>query len=252
MKSNISQTSTNIKKTNPIGNRNCYVCGSKYHLQAECPQGNVNIARYDRSSRSQSSQRRNNTYGKRCPVQNSFKSIRSRCAQVGIHQNDPEAGMYVKALIHSVNTNLLVDTGATLSVLSSRVYETIKSKPVLFHTDQVVSSASGTNLTVLGKTLININMGDTTYTQEVIVTDLSVDGVIGLDFMKKYKCTVDVPNGYFNVQDMCYKVEFVGKKVSKSLGFRSGSGKEKRWIIALLCGLQATKCHHCQRCLSTA
>lgn len=29
--------------------------------------------------------------------------------------------------------------------------------------------------------------------------------------MKKYKCTVDVPNGYFNVQDKCYKVEFVGK-----------------------------------------
>ena len=70
-----------------------------------------------RSSRSQSSQRRNNTYGKRRPVQNSFKSIRSRCAQVGIHQKDPEAGMYVRALVHSVNTNLLVDTGATLSVL---------------------------------------------------------------------------------------------------------------------------------------
>lgn len=160
MKSNMSQKSTNIKKPNPVCNRNCYVCGSKYHLQAECPQGNVNIARYDRSSRSQSSQRRNNTYGKRRPVQNSFKSIRFRCAQVGIHQNDPEARMYVRALVHSVKTNLLVDTGATLSVLSSRVYETIKSKPVLFHTDQVVSSASGTNLTVLGKTLININMGD--------------------------------------------------------------------------------------------
>lgn len=70
-------------------------------------------------------------------------------------------------------------------MLSSRVYETIKSKPILFNTDQVVSSASGTNLTVLGKTMININMGDTAYTQEVIVTDLSVNGVIGLDFMKK-------------------------------------------------------------------
>lgn len=29
--------------------------------------------------------------------------------------------------------------------------------------------------------------------------DLFVDGVIGLDFMKKYKCIVDVLNGYFNV-----------------------------------------------------
>lgn len=54
-------------------------------------------------------------------------------------------------------------------------------------------------------------MGDIIYIQEVIVMDLFVDGVIGLDFMKKYKCIVDVLNGYFNVQDMCYKVEFVGK-----------------------------------------
>ena len=29
--------------------------------------------------------------------------------------------------------------------------------------------------------------------------------------MKKYKCTVDVPNGYFNVQGRCVKVDFVGK-----------------------------------------
>lgn len=119
IKSNMSQKPTHFKKPNPVGNRKCYVCGSKYHLQAECPQGNVNNARYDRSSRSQSTQRRNNTYDKRRPVQNSFKSIRSRCAQVGIHQSDPEAGMYVRALVHGVKTNLLVDTGATLSVLSS-------------------------------------------------------------------------------------------------------------------------------------
>lgn len=39
------------------------------------------------------------------------------------------------AIVHSL---LLVDTGATLSVLSSRVYVTIKSKLRLFHIDQVV------------------------------------------------------------------------------------------------------------------
>lgn len=43
-------------------------------------------------------------------------------------------------------------------------------------------------------------MSDTAQPREVIVTDLSVDGVRGLDFMKKYKSNVDVPNRYFNVQ----------------------------------------------------
>ena len=59
--------------------------------------------------------------------------------------------------------------------------------------------------------MINIEICDVTYTQDVIVADLSVDGVIGLDFMKKYKCTVDVPNGCFNVQGRRVKVDFVDK-----------------------------------------
>lgn len=30
----MSQNPTHIKKPNPVGNRNCYVCGSKFHLQS--------------------------------------------------------------------------------------------------------------------------------------------------------------------------------------------------------------------------
>ena len=104
---------------------------------------------------------------------------------------------------------VLVDTGATLSVLSSKVYDSLKTKPALYHTEQVISSAGGTTLNVLEKTLINIEIGD--LTQDVIVADLFVDGVIGLDFMRKYKCTVDIPNGYFNVHGRCHKVDIIGK-----------------------------------------
>ena len=70
---------------------------------------------------------------------------------MGIPQNDPEAGMYVKSLLHGIEINLLVDTGATLSVLSSKVYDILKIKPALYHTDQVISSAGGTTLNVLGE-----------------------------------------------------------------------------------------------------
>lgn len=102
MKSKISLKSTHNRNHNPANNRNCYVCGSKYHLQAECPQENVNNARYDRNSRSESSQRRHNINGNK--LMNSFKNIRSSCAQFGIHQNDPEASMYVRALVYNVKT----------------------------------------------------------------------------------------------------------------------------------------------------
>ena len=92
---------------------------------------------------------------------------------MGTPQN---AGMYVKSLLHGIETNFLVDTGATLSVLSRKVYDSLIIKTELYHTDQVIFSAGGTTLNVLGKTLINIEIGDVTYryTQDVIIADLLI------------------------------------------------------------------------------
>lgn len=95
-------------------------------------------------------------------------------------------------------------------MLSSRVYNELEKKPLLYQTDQKVASASGYDLSVIGKTSLNISLGNIIYNQNVIVADLSLDGVIGLDFMKTYDCTIDIKKGNFQVGGKCYKVELVG------------------------------------------
>ncbi|XP_062579100.1 uncharacterized protein LOC134241021 [Saccostrea cucullata] len=204
MKTKNSQDVVYKKKVGATSNRRCYLCGSPNHFRYDCPQGY-------RTQQNAAAQKKYSYNTKKHPVQNTFKCITSYKAQVGVNQIDPEAGMYVKTTILGIEANLLVDTGATLSVLSSKVYEAIQNKPVLYKTNQIVSSACGTDLTVKGKTSICINLGESFYCQDVIVADFSLDGVIGLDFMKKYNCTIDIVNGYFKVNNKVYKVDFFGK-----------------------------------------
>ena len=112
---------------------------------------NIRSYKHGNKRREQQDKREDNTNRKDRPARNSFKSLRPKSAQVGIPQNDPEVRMYVKSLLHGIEINLLVDTGATLSVLSSKVYDSLKTKPALYHTEQVISSAGGTTLNVLGE-----------------------------------------------------------------------------------------------------
>jgi predicted aspartyl protease len=61
--------------------------------------------------------------------------------------------MYVEADIHQVKCKLLVDTGATVSILSNDIYQKISdvARPTLTSTNQEVLTASGDQLKILGR-----------------------------------------------------------------------------------------------------
>jgi hypothetical protein len=42
---------------------------------------------------------------------------------VGVHKLAPEAGMFIKAKVNGVNTNLLIDTGATVTLISTSFFK---------------------------------------------------------------------------------------------------------------------------------
>jgi hypothetical protein len=43
-------------------------------------------------------------------------------AKVGIHKLSAEAGMFVKAKVNGVLANLLIDTGATVAIVNTKLY----------------------------------------------------------------------------------------------------------------------------------
>jgi hypothetical protein len=59
---------------------------------------------------------------------------------IGVSSAAQEAGMYVEADIHQVKCKLLVDTGATVSIVSNDIYQKIPdvARPTLTSTNQEV------------------------------------------------------------------------------------------------------------------
>lgn len=81
---------------------------------------------------------------------------------------------------------MLVDTGATLSVLGKEIFDKILSKTATINTMEKVGhpvlSANSESQKVYGKLDLPITIDKLVYNSTVAVADISVDAILGLDF----------------------------------------------------------------------
>ncbi|CAG2205522.1 unnamed protein product [Mytilus edulis] len=94
--------------------------------------------------------------------------------------------MYVELLIQDILVKFVVNTGATLTLVSTKVYDLIPDlyRPHLNATKSQIKSACGNYLNLRGKGNFKLDFGTERFTSEAEVTELQVDGILGLDFMK--------------------------------------------------------------------
>jgi hypothetical protein len=81
----------------------------------------------------------------------------------------------------------LVSTGATVTLVSIKLFES-KASPVMTEMKREIITASGSKLTVLGKTIIDIDINGYVCSNVAIVADINVDGLLidrALFFFKK-------------------------------------------------------------------
>ncbi|CAC5402085.1 Transposon Ty3-I Gag-Pol polyprotein,Transposon Ty3-G Gag-Pol polyprotein [Mytilus coruscus] len=118
-----------------------------------------------------------------------------------------DAGMYVKLNVGDIEAKFVVDTGATLTLVSSKLYNMLTplDKSYLNEVKTTVRSVCGNKLELRGKSSFNLRFGSNLLQSEAVVTDLQVDGILGLDFMKRHNCLIDVNNGLVCIGD--FKVD---------------------------------------------
>ncbi len=106
------------------------------------------------------------------------------------------SGLFVAASINGQTATCLVDTGATLTVLSTRYWENLcdSDEHVLSTFDKDIISASGSPLEVKGTTTVCVKIGSASCDIQVIVANIENDALLGLDFLKQERCIVDVVN----------------------------------------------------------
>ena len=88
--------------------------------------------------------------------------------------------MYVHVNFGGQILNSLVDTGASLTVMSTRVWESsnLSKHGMLPEYNRTVFTASGAALEVKGKTTVSLQIGKESYDADVIVADVENDLLI--------------------------------------------------------------------------
>ena len=170
------------QETNARWEKRCFECGSKFHLRSNCPKlKSWNVVK------------------RKAEVSKSEKDSSKKAPATA---NSLGPGLYVHVNFGGQILNSLVDTGASLTVMSTRVWESsnLSKHGMLPEYNRTVVTASGAALEVKGKTTVSLQIGEESYDADVIVADVENDLLIGLDFMRRHGCTVDVENNVLIIQ----------------------------------------------------
>lgn len=114
----------------------------------------------------------------------------------------------------------MIDSGATLTIISTKVWELIdQSSSALAPFSQIISTATGSPIEVSGKARVQIKMAKSLCYIDVIVANIENDLMVGLDLLKKMDCKIDVAKGILTIQGQTMQLDclgYVGCKCSGS------------------------------------
>ena len=113
-------------------------------------------------------------------------------------QNTPttiNAIFYVNGSLSDQQTSFLLDSGAAISVVHHKL---LPSHTSIFGSATAAVSATGAPLNIAGRATLAVSLGMFTVTHEfTVVRHLTVDSLLGADFLKRYKAVVDCGNSAF-------------------------------------------------------
>ena len=109
-------------------------------------------------------------------------------------------GLYVPVQIHGKEYKFLVDTGASDSYISRRVYEQIdeRIRPPLKHKEAQAHLADGSTLPLDGDVTLELAIGPSKGT--VLVADVSGDGILGLETLTQMGAKIDLTRFEFTTK----------------------------------------------------
>ena len=104
------------------------------------------------------------------------------------------SGLFVRAEVRGVKINLLVDTGATDTLLSCEFYHQIpkEKRPAVTMEGARVRNADGSVMETIGSAWVEVQVGRTTCPLSVVFGNTGkIQGILGMDFLLATKGVLD-------------------------------------------------------------
>ena len=133
-----------------------------------------------------------------------------------------EDALYVTGKIRDVEMQWLLDTGCSLSIVSTDVFERIpvSDRPKLGYNEVQMKTADGSILPDLGKVHLKVRVDKREYMHPFVVARLTNDGILGTDFLRKYGGSIDFAGNKFSLE-------------GKTLATRNGLAGDKCYRVSL-------------------
>ena len=103
-----------------------------------------------------------------------------------------EAGMYLPVQINGIHTDMLIDSGATASLISVEVFHQIANHSSLKPVKGEMVAVNGMNFKTHGFCDLDVIIGGFCYSVRAIVAELNASVILGLDFLSEYECAIDI------------------------------------------------------------
>ena len=108
------------------------------------------------------------------------------------------SGLIVTGQIDGLPVKFLVDTGASITLVSQKVvnFEDHQIDPVSFD----IYQANGDPLPVVGQIVCEITLGPLRVSHNIVVADIHDDAILGIDFLIQHDCKLDLPSQQLSIQ----------------------------------------------------
>ncbi|CAG2191634.1 unnamed protein product [Mytilus edulis] len=102
--------------------------------------------------------------------------------------------LYVIVNVFDMKLNCLIDTGSTVSVLNSSMYNTMSqsAKPKLSNQCSGLRMANGSVVMPMGTAVFPVQLNKKIVYHRLIVADIDIPMIIGFDFLNKNNCILDM------------------------------------------------------------
>lgn len=71
-----------------------------------------------------------------------------------------------------MSTNMLIDTGSSVSLLSKEIYEILSFRPILTEVADTLTTADGEPLCVYGKSIFPLRINEIYFNHPIVIADL--------------------------------------------------------------------------------